>query len=334
IDRGQCCGRVNYCTCRASSAVVTNMAYPHLPREEIIRRVEGYNKYHENKRGQALQLKENEGSLLVEGPLRIFWGLKNPIMLRQNDDIPVNPLPRKRYSVIDNMDQQPATNEIQKSEKSPLSRISGFDDSILTSPGSEVVRRNQIRKSNTVAYRGDRPNKWKRASINGHIYNFDTSVFTPVLGSCTSVTVSSKMTVLEVISTLLDKFKVENEPNEYNLHIITEREGERTLNVKDIPLLERLSLGPSDSAKIFIRDRKDAPPIFLPSAIPDHTTDETPLPEEVEQLVLLPEPVLRGLLEKFANDEVRDTNKIRKKYERIKNKLKHYMMERKKNQSA
>ncbi|KAL3876704.1 hypothetical protein ACJMK2_034506, partial [Sinanodonta woodiana] len=274
IDRGQCCGRVNYCTCRASSAVVTNMAYPHLPREEIIRRVEGYNKYHENKRGQALQLKENEGSLLVEGPLRIFWGLKNPIMLRQNDDIPVNPLPRKRYSVIDNMDQQPATNEIQ------------------------------------------------------------TSVFTPVLGSCTSVTVSSKMTVLEVISTLLDKFKVENEPNEYNLHIITEREGERTLNVKDIPLLERLSLGPSDSAKIFIRDRKDAPPIFLPSAIPDHTTDETPLPEEVEQLVLLPEPVLRGLLEKFANDEVRDTNKIRKKYERIKNKLKHYMMERKKNQSA
>ena len=37
---------------------------------------------------------------------------------------------------------------------------------------------------------------------------FQTSVFTPVLGSCTSVTVNNKMTVQEVIKTLLDKFKV------------------------------------------------------------------------------------------------------------------------------
>ena len=61
--------------------------------------------------------------------------------------------------------------------QSPLASH-GLDDSFLKSPTSEVVmRKANIRKSNTVAYRGDkdRPNKWKRASINGHIYNFDVS---------------------------------------------------------------------------------------------------------------------------------------------------------------
>ena len=60
--------------------------------------------------------------------------------------------------------------------QSPLASH-GLDDTFL-SPSSEVVmRKRNIRKSNTVAYRGDRdrPNKWKRASINGHIYNFDVS---------------------------------------------------------------------------------------------------------------------------------------------------------------
>ena len=37
---------------------------------------------------------------------------------------------------------------------------------------------------------------------------FQTRVFTPVLGSCTSVTVDSKCTTFEVIKTLLEKFKV------------------------------------------------------------------------------------------------------------------------------
>lgn len=61
--------------------------------------------------------------------------------------------------------------------QSPLASH-GLDDTLLKSPSSEVVmRKTNIRKSNTVAYRGerDRPNKWKRASINGHIYNFDVS---------------------------------------------------------------------------------------------------------------------------------------------------------------
>ena len=68
--------------------------------------------------------------------------------------------------------------------QSPLASHS-LDDSFLKSPMSEVVmRKANIRKSNTVAYRGDRdrPNKWKRASINGHIYNFDVSELYKITG--------------------------------------------------------------------------------------------------------------------------------------------------------
>lgn len=70
--------------------------------------------------------------------------------------------------------------------------------------------------------------------------------------------------------------------------------GERSLKETDIPLLERLMLGPSDSVKIFIRDTEDSRPTVNPAHIPGdsspttETPDEgTPLPEEVSFLPIL-----------------------------------------------
>jgi len=65
--------------------------------------------------------------------------------------------------------------------------------------------------------------------------------------------------------------------------------GERVLKETDIPLLERLMLGPSDSVKIFIRDTPETTPIVVnPAHIPDGSSpttetppEDTPLPEEV-----------------------------------------------------
>lgn len=65
------------------------------------------------------------------------------------------------------------------------------------------------------------------------------------------------------------------------------------LKEKDIPLLERLVLGPTDSVKIFIRDREEAtPPSVNPAHIPEGASptseappEETPLPEEVPKIV-------------------------------------------------
>lgn len=69
--------------------------------------------------------------------------------------------------------------------------------------------------------------------------------------------------------------------------------GERLLKDSDIPLLERLMLGPTDSVKIFIRDHTESSPVANPAHIPDGSSptmetppQETPLPEEVRFLCL------------------------------------------------
>ncbi|RXM29743.1 Ras association domain-containing protein 6 [Acipenser ruthenus] len=49
-----------------------------------------------------------------------------------------------------------------------------------------------------------------RCSINGHFYNYKTSVFTPIFGSVTNVRINTRMTTQEVIVQLLQKFKVIN----------------------------------------------------------------------------------------------------------------------------
>ncbi|KAH3869238.1 hypothetical protein DPMN_032401, partial [Dreissena polymorpha] len=311
---------------------------------ELFKKVQAYNDCHQNRRGQALNMVEEEGNVRIQGPLPIYWGLKKPIILKQFDDVPQAPSTiTKRYSVLTDTSSLKTLPEIREADHvvhSPtkISTSHGLDDSVIHSMSSEVVmRKSHIKKSNTVAYRGDTPNKWKRASINGHIYNYDTSVFTPVLGSCTSVTVDNKMTVKQVITTLLEKFKVENQPDDYNLCIVTEKDDERLLKESDIPLLERLILSPTDSVKIFIRDNSPLPargghPAHLAgdqSPSTESPLEDIHLPEEVEQLLNIPEPVLKGLLDKFSKDEDLEIKRLKNKYERIRTRVKQIITEKK-----
>lgn len=51
---------------------------------------------------------QEDGNVRVQGPLRIYWGLKKPIMLKQYDDVPTIPTPKKRLSVFtDSRDLKP-----------------------------------------------------------------------------------------------------------------------------------------------------------------------------------------------------------------------------------
>ncbi|XP_004703428.1 ras association domain-containing protein 6 [Echinops telfairi] len=104
--------------------------------------------------------------------------------------------------------------------------------------------------------RKDRCNQ--RASINGHFYNHKTSIFTPAFESKTKVRVNSNMRTEEVIKQLLQKFKIENSPQDFALYIIFSTGEQRRLKKTDIPLLQRLLQGPSEKhARIFLMD-KDA----------------------------------------------------------------------------
>lgn len=314
------------------------------PRQKILEQVQSYNAFYEGKRG-CLTMNQINGEDVIEGQLRIYWQVTIPIQLKQCDDVPVPPIASWRhsyYAAIGNGFE--VDNSNLKSSESPSAspKKFGFDDSLIIPSSDGVVRRRNIRKSNTVAYRADRPNKWKRASINGHIYNYDTRVFTPVIGSCTSVTVNNSMTVPHVIRTLLEKFKVENDAEEFSLYVVTEAEGERELQDNDVPLLERLSLGPDETnAKIFIREKNFQTSVVVeePESLEEKTLN---LPAEaqhtldavkkgtfelniVEQLMALPDGVLKGLLQKFMDDEEKDVQKIKDKYSKIKTVLNNYL---------
>ncbi|KAK3759694.1 hypothetical protein RRG08_014090 [Elysia crispata] len=335
-----------------------------MTRQEMLVKLAEFNKYYEGKIHHQMRAQQGEdGSVFVEGPLRVYWGLSRPIQLAHCDNIPPAPISQWRHSLhvsadspVDSPNKSFASMSLRRTG-SPARKSRDLDDLLSPTSSDDVVRRKKggVRKFKTVAYRGgDQPSKWKRASINGHIFNFDTSVFTPVLGSCTSVTVDGNLNSLEVIETLLDKFKVQNSADEYVLSIVNE-EGERLLTNRDRPLLERLKLGPDETVgKIFIKEReilqekgvgelvvsanvkaslaagdKDAidggagsspglvrsirsSSIKMPIR---ETEEEENLPHEVEQLLILPEPVLRGLLVKYQNDEELEVKKIKARYD-------------------
>ncbi|XP_041362605.1 ras association domain-containing protein 2-like isoform X2 [Gigantopelta aegis] len=326
----------------------------HTPQEEeMLKKVEIYNAYYEGKIRNQITTDNQNGELVIRGPLRIYWGLFRPIQLKESDDVKPLPISNWRHSLyptgsspkttvpsfsVTSNGFSPTKQQIQsgtlKAPSSPTFR--GVDDSVLSQSVDGVVRRKHIKKFNTVAYRGDRPTKWKRASINGHIYNYDTSVFTPVLGSSTSVTVSSSMQTSQVITALLEKFKVQNQPEEYHLSIVSEK-GERILSDSDYPLAERiLNLGPDETEyKIFIKDRelepqKDSP---VTVAIPEVEEHEN-LPDEVETLLILPEAVLRGFLRKFQQDEENDVQTLKARYEMIKKKISSRLEEMQRNSAT
>ncbi|MBZ3886932.1 Ras association domain-containing protein 4 [Sciurus carolinensis] len=94
-----------------------------------------------------------------------------------------------------------------------------------------------------------------RFSINGHFYNHKTSVFTPAYGSVTNVRVNSTMTTLQVLTLLLNKFRVEDGPGEFALYIVHES-GERTkLKDCEYPLISRILHGPCEKiVKIFLME--------------------------------------------------------------------------------
>ncbi|NXP53981.1 RASF6 protein, partial [Heliornis fulica] len=113
-----------------------------------------------------------------------------------------------------------------------------------------------VRDRNKVPTRARTEGDTHRFSINGHFYNYETSVFTPAFGSETKIRVTSQMRTGQVIEQLLRKFKIENSPQEFALYIIHATGEKKQLRSGDVPLLHRLLQGPSEKvARFFLMDR-------------------------------------------------------------------------------
>ncbi|XP_007561702.1 ras association domain-containing protein 6 isoform X1 [Poecilia latipinna] len=141
--------------------------------------------------------------------------------------------------------------------------------------------------------------KQHRFSINGHFYNYKTSIFTPSFDTSTKVRISSRMTTDQVIEQLLNKFKIENDPQEFALYCIHQSGEKKKLSHRDHPLWERILQGPSDDImKIFLMDMH-----------------EEEVSNDVAQYLNLELPILDQFLLKLREEENREIQRVINKYQ-------------------
>ncbi|CAM1298658.1 RASSF2 (predicted) [Pycnogonum litorale] len=282
-----------------------------------------YNQYYEGKSGE-LKCRERNGRLILEGVLRIYWGVHNPIHLKEEHDarIPIckRNSCRASLAVVSSPTSSDDDNSQTRCKSLPSdvkyrtlpSRLNSADKSeradTLKDASPTPSSKNIIKKSQelTSAFkpklrrRRQGATKLKRrCSINGHFYNRETSVFTPAYGSVTHVWVTSLVNTTEVINLLLDKFKVEDSPQDFALFIVRDNGERRCIETEEYPLLTRVILGPhEDVAKVFIMNKTK--------------TDE--ISPEVAQYIQLSEPELKAIVDQFFEEEAREVQKIKLKY--------------------
>ncbi|XP_060918184.1 ras association domain-containing protein 6 [Labrus mixtus] len=278
---------------------------------------------------------DDDGEVVVEGYLNISWGVRRLIRLKIQDDkqmlpfaplispdpvSPVSPLGNKRGMTrwgeyvdlhqIDEMSETPQDTVINN----PLPGPPVYETSTLRPvrkksceleaesnlfrcmSDASLVKRRRGRGKSAAQREKERQHRF---SINGHFYNYKTSVFTPSFGTPTKVRISSRMTTDQVIVQLLNKFKIENDPQEFALYCVHQSGEKRKLSNKDQPLWERILQGPSDDImRIFLMDM-----------------DEEEVSDDVAQYLNLEFPILEHVLLKLREEENREIQRVVSKYQ-------------------
>ncbi|XP_036385711.1 ras association domain-containing protein 6 [Megalops cyprinoides] len=299
-----------------------------LSRAEVLSLLNTYNCFLKDKTNLHLNVQEKGGEVMVEGFLVISWGVRKPIRLKIQDEKqvlqiqrspgPVSPLGGKRGMVrwgewddllhIDEMNEtqqglaEPTNYNTECQEyagstmKAPQMKATLEEASNLFRTMSDASLVKKRVKTRTAAERQQA--KQHRFSINGHFYNYKTSIFTPSFGTPTNVRINSSMTTREVIQQLLQKFKIENDPHEFALYCIHQSGERRKLSDSDLPLWERVLNGPSESImKMFLMD-----------------SDEMEVSNDVAQYLNLELPLLEGVLQRLKEEENREIERIITKY--------------------
>ncbi|XP_071411420.1 ras association domain-containing protein 6 isoform X2 [Pithys albifrons albifrons] len=241
-----------------------------LTREQLSSLLKNYNSYYSDQENLQLTYNQEGNTPFIEGILSIFWGVRHPIRFKIQDEklIPsfvtlksaesVGLFPGKRGmtrwgefddlhhisgETLNSAEEQP---DLEPGQQSRAEQDQDCATLPRTSSDAAALRR----RSRLHAAGGTH-----RASINGHFYNHETSVFTPAFGSETKIRTNSHMRTRHVIEQLLRKFKIENSPHEFALYIIHASGEKKQLRSGDVPLLHRLLQGPSEKvAKFFLMD--------------------------------------------------------------------------------
>ena len=255
-----------------------------ITREQLNSLLKTYNIFYRNQENLHILYGQTEdGKLIVEGLLDIFSGVKRPLQLKIQDEKQIPSFTAlkspdvfskrgmTRWGEFDDLHRisdldrtQIPVSEATNSQEDYLSyQCSTLKPHTDEEPESPLLYRTMseaalVRKRMKPPMMDRKARQKHRASINGHIYNHETSIFTPAFGSETKVRINSDMRTEEVIKQILQKFKIENSAQDFALYIIFSTGEQRRLKKTDIPLLHRLLQGPSKkNARIFLMD-KDA----------------------------------------------------------------------------
>lgn len=170
-------------------------------------------------------------------------------------------------------------------------------------PLAKIKTRTTIRRT---PKKYDKAKLKRRSSVNGHWYDRETSVFTPPKGSAMSVWGSSLQPTQEVVNALLQKYRVESDPKLFALYVIKESGERRLLGDNEFPLLLRVNLGPHENiAKFYLMDRRATVEIR----------------HEVAQFIRFSYAELRAFLNMFYEEEEREAERIKEKYQLMRCKI-------------
>ncbi|XP_076005703.1 ras association domain-containing protein 2b [Genypterus blacodes] len=287
-----------------------------ISKATVLSHLKTYNLYYD---GQNLQLRhrEEEGELVVEGLLNISWGLRRPIRLQMQDDHErIRPPPSSTsWHSGCNLDcqgtegehteqQSPPTVEVTPPDCQPEDNGVRDDQSDEDSESSAQLLRTKsdagvLRRGQRRSPSDQRKIRRHRFSINGHFYNHKTAVFTPAYGSVTNVRINSCMTTPQVLRVVLNKFKIENSPDDFALYLV-HASGERgKLKRSDYPLVLRVMQGPCEQVcSVFLMEEDLGEEVTY----------------DVAQYIKFEMPVLKSFITKLKEEEDREVQKLRRRY--------------------
>lgn len=285
-----------------------------VSKSTLLSQLNTYNLYY---KGEALQLRhrEEEGELIIEGLLNVFWGVQRPIRLQMQDEKEAG-RPRPSLTSLSAETDINTLNEVataddqskdfseEKEEADEEQQESTHSDRLGRAKSDVGGRRISGRRL------GIRRVKRNRCSFNGHFYNHKTAVFTPKFGSVTNVRINSCMTTAQVMRVLLNKFKIENSPDEFSLYIVHTSGERHQLKPNDHPLALRVLQGPCEQvSKMFLMET-------------DQVEEVT---HDVAQYIKFELPVLQSFVAKLQEEEEREMQKLKKRYADMRRIIKKYM---------
>lgn len=123
-------------------------------------------------------------------------------------------------------------------------------------------------------------------------------MFVPNYGSMSSICLDNKTTCLKAIKILLEKFQIENSPDDYSLYKVYQSGDIRELRNDDFPLIQRVLMGPFHEDKLFIMEKGR----------------NLNVNQDITNLICLPEALLKGLLDNSKKEEQKEIKLLKEKF--------------------